>query len=253
MVRCCQEISTIGHGTHRIGKILSRPTNKSTSSQSSPSFSHQWQWAEQQWSRKSKCFKNHHRDPGVALTDFQERVTAELAKIPGLEDLIHSDLPSMRAIDDSTWNNEESKRQRRDALSRVTLEFMTLMKPPSDGKKRGQCSHANCHRISLDYPGSNFHWDHFRGKNLAVLERQGVESDHTKATSKRKAASHATNLLDMTDEICHAPSHCYNCHKCRTKNQDWSSASCDYTTCWVTFHHLRSADRLWDPTMTLFR
>ena len=107
-------------------------------------------------------FKNY-TDPDTTLTEFQDRVDTKLANIQGLQDLTHADLPTMRAIDDSIWNNEEDKDQRKGALGKATLQFLTLMKPPGDDKKRGQCSHANCNRNSLDYWG-NFQWDHFKGK-----------------------------------------------------------------------------------------
>lgn len=42
-------------------------------------------------------------------------------------------------------------------------------------------------------------------KNFSVLERQGIEADHDKATSKEKLVKNAKNLLDKIDEACHAP------------------------------------------------
>ena len=66
-------------------------------------------------------------------------------------------------------------------------------------------------------------------RNMSVIERPSVESDHDVAVTKGKQASKARNILDMIDELCHAIYLCYFCHKKRTANQhkknSWSTGN----------------------------
>ena len=70
-------------------------------------------------------------------------------------------------------------------------------------------------------------------RNKTVIERQSIEADHDVATSKNKKVSSTSNFFASIDELCHAPYHCYFCHKRRTANQyrnnSWSSSDRDYT------------------------
>ena len=66
-------------------------------------------------------------------------------------------------------------------------------------------------------------------RNMTVLERQGNEADHNDPTKKRKNVSDCANIYEMFDEACHAPYHCYFCHKRRTAKQDRNSCNRDYT------------------------
>jgi hypothetical protein len=67
-------------------------------------------------------------------------------------------------------------------------------------------------------------------RNMTVLERQGNEADHNDPTKKRKGVSDCANIYEMFDEACHAPYHCYFCHKRRTAKQHPNSrCNRDYT------------------------
>lgn len=69
-------------------------------------------------------------------------------------------------------------------------------------------------------------------RNMPVIERQSIESDHDVAATKRKKVSDTNNILEMIDELCHAIFLCYFCHKKRTANQhkknSWSTGYRDY-------------------------
>ncbi len=67
-------------------------------------------------------------------------------------------------------------------------------------------------------------------RNMTVLERQGNEADHNDPTKKRKGIAECKNIYEMFDEACHAPYHCYFCHKRRTAKQHPNSrCNRDYT------------------------
>jgi len=67
-------------------------------------------------------------------------------------------------------------------------------------------------------------------RNMTVLERQGNEADHNDPTKKRKGVADCANIYEMIDEACHAPYHCYFCHKRRTAKQHPNSRCIrDYT------------------------
>lgn len=69
-----------------------------------------------------------------------------------------------------------------------------------------------------------------------MVERQRIEADHTigrSTTDGSKQVPLIENIFAMLDEICHAPYHCYFCHKRRTANQaekeSWNKPDRDYT------------------------
>jgi hypothetical protein len=67
-------------------------------------------------------------------------------------------------------------------------------------------------------------------RNMTVLERQGNEADHNDPTKKRNGVADCSNTYEMFDEACHAPYHCYFCHKRRTAKQHPNSrCNRDYT------------------------
>ena len=76
----------------------------------------------------------------------------------------------------------------------------------------------------------NFDFRHYNS-----VERQRIEGDHTIAqstTDDSRNVGDCENIFEMLDEICHAPFHCYFCHKRLTANQhkkkSWHSTERDY-------------------------
>ncbi len=74
-------------------------------------------------------------------------------------------------------------------------------------------------------------------RKYALVERQRIECDHIIAQLTGVDAAgvaHIHNFFELLDEICHAPFHCYFCHKRRTANQrkknTWNLPVRDFTT-----------------------
>eukprot|EP00984_Skeletonema_dohrnii_P026749 scaffold16142_cov87-Skeletonema_dohrnii-CCMP3373.AAC.2 len=79
-----------------------------------------------------------------------------------------------------------------------------------------------------DYACDEMNYD-FR--EYTAVERQRIEGDHTysRQVTGRKKVSQCLNIFELLDEICHAPFHCYFCHKRRSANQDPRKPDRDYT------------------------
>ncbi len=83
-----------------------------------------------------------------------------IKQVPGFEQFSHDDFPAMLAINDSIWNCSKEKHDRLDALGKLYLQVLMVLKPSSDDKEPGQCSHSGCPRNCREYRGSAFQFDH---------------------------------------------------------------------------------------------